>query len=560
MKFGDDLGEMTYSTKSGRKPRLLLTLGNIQVIDDQNLVCHPGNFVFVLQKPTRKLYLSATTEQERRRWVAELRSMLQEAYFGLNRPSIDSDIARRSLISASKPTLSRWKRRLDCVSKKRRVERKRQQLTKMKQTYAEIWQNVVSTLLSGRMRDDVSMLESLCFAGIPKEFRGRVWAWLLGNKLQVSEDLFEICKSRAQAVQMEMSLKRHVDHSVIESLALSSGSFRGICELRTRSVSSASSASSISEPNVEDDQSLVAAQCMALPLIAKNTIVETLSTGQLKAWSLDAFDTNNLRRARRSSAVLPTQNILQDAVSIAEMLVAHGERSIKLVNIDMPRTFGHHPLFQPGAEGTERTTEVLEAYICYRPDLGYVQGMSYLAATLCFHMDSFTAFKALVALMSSILLFDMFRLGARRTFHYIGVYNEILRYELPVLAAHFHEAGIDPQMYAVDWALTLFTRSLPLDLALRIWDVYVLLGTPFFFQASMGLLSLFQDSLLLMEAENIIRLLHNFPKTTSTQKVFEAIASVKLSCDEINELLAGGNLWSPDENRQVPIKFPDTYE
>lgn len=112
--------------------------------------------------------------------------------------------------------------------------------------------------------------------------------------------------------------------------------------------------------------------------------------------------------------MLPVQNMLQDAVGIAEMLVAHGERSIKLVNVDMPRTFGHHPLFQPGAEGTERTTEVLEAYICYRPDLGYVQGMSYLAATLCFHMDSFTAFKALVALMSSSLLFDMFRLEATR--------------------------------------------------------------------------------------------------------------------------------------------------
>jgi TBC1 domain family member 14 len=41
-------------------------------------------------------------------------------------------------------------------------------------------------------------------------------------------------------------------------------------------------------------------------------------------------------------------------------------------------------------------------------------------------------------------------------------------------------------MYAVDWALTLFTRSLPLNLAFRLWDCFVLVGTPFFFQASMG--------------------------------------------------------------------------
>ena len=110
----------------------------------------------------------------------------------------------------------------------------------------------------------------------------------------------------------------------------------------------------------------------------------------------------------------------------------------------------------------------------------------------------------------------------------------------------------------------------------------MLLGSPFFFHASMGklfacafelracnvppccssagLLSLFQDSLLAMEAQDMMRLLHNFPKTTSSQELFEAISSVSLSCQEITNLLAGGTLWSPDEVRQVPVKFPDTYD
>lgn len=84
-------------------------------------------------------------------------------------------------------------------------------------------------------------------------------------------------------------------------------------------------------------------------------------------------------------------------------------------------------------------------------------------------------------------------------------------------------------------ALTLFTRSLPLNLALRIWDCFVLLGTPFFFQASVGaspslpsdfvgsddrsqrtlstgILTLYEDALLGMEAEDIMRFLHNIPK------------------------------------------------
>ncbi|CAI5727051.1 unnamed protein product [Peronospora effusa] len=547
--------EITYSTKSGRKPRLLLSLGDVQVIDDQNQVNHVGNFVFVLQTSTRRLFLSATTEQERRRWVTELHKLLSIVGDEAHRSALEFAVIRRNPSSHATTTLqNQWKKSHKRASKERRLERRRQQLPKLKRTYTETWLDEVFTLPSGSTRDDVPLLDALCFAGIPKELRGRAWAWILGNMLQVNEDLFKICKARAQAVLMEMSLKRDVEYSVIETLTASSVSESAILESPARSVSSVSSVSSTSESTVEDTE-------LSLTTEIWKTCQVTDST-PLAGEALRTIETHisDQRRARQSSVVLPVQNMLQDAVGIAEMLVAHGERSIKLVNVDMPRTFGHHPLFQPGAEGTAHTTEVLEAYICYRPDLGYVQGMSYLAATLCFHMDSFTAFKALVALMSSSLLFDMFRLEATRTFHYINIYNQIFEYELPALAAYFQEIGIDAQMYAVDWALTLFTRCLPLDLALRIWDVYVLLGSPFFFQASMGLLSLFQDSLLTMEPEDIMRLLHTFPKNISSQQLFEAISSVHLSCQEITELLAGGKLWSPDETRQVPVKYPDTYE
>ncbi|KAG7398273.1 hypothetical protein PHYBOEH_011357 [Phytophthora boehmeriae] len=540
--------ELTYSTKSGRKPRLLLSLGGVQVIDDQNQVRHPGNFVFVLQTPTRRLFLSATTEQERRSWVSELRALLSGGYSpSHSEPTVFgrklSDSAKASAVGII--LHDRRKAARKRVSKERRAERRRQQLPKIKQTFSEMWVEEVFTLPSGGTREEVPLLDALCFAGIPKELRGRAWAWILGNTLQVNEDLFQICKRRAQAVLMEMSLKREVDHSVNPADSTSIASI--IPESPVRTISSVSSASSASDSNADE----IEGNCPEAP-----TIIGIAEESDV----ILAADMIDRKRARRSSAVLPVQNMLKDAVGIAEMLVAHGERSIKLVNVDMPRTFGHHPLFQPGAEGTEHTTEVLEAYICYRPDLGYVQGMSYLAATLCFHMDSFTAFKALVALMSSSLLFDMFRLEATRTFHYIEVYNRILEHELPVLAAHFQEQGIDAQMYAVDWALTLFTRSLPLDLALRLWDVYVLLGTPFFFQASMGLLTLFQDALLEMDAGDIMKLLHNFPKTTSSCQLFDAISFVSLSCEEITELLAGGKLWSPDAARQVAVKYPKTYE
>lgn len=45
--------------------------------------------------------------------------------------------------------------------------------------------------------------------------------------------------------------------------------------------------------------------------------------------------------------------------------------------------------------------------------------MSYLAASICLHMETFPAFKALSALMSTNLLFDMFRLQERRVSEYL---------------------------------------------------------------------------------------------------------------------------------------------
>lgn len=112
--------------------------------------------------------------------------------------------------------------------------------------------------------------------------------------------------------------------------------------------------------------------------------------------------------------------------------------------------------------------------------------------------------------------------------------------------------------------MTLFTRSLPLNLALRIWDCFVFLGTPFFFQASvgtlngvlreprccicrikanysllsslaLGILTLYEDALLAMEAEDIMRFLHNIPKVRSAVSL--TFGLVQRCCSKSNSNL-----------------------
>jgi TBC1 domain family member 14 len=58
------------------------------------------------------------------------------------------------------------------------------------------------------------------------------------------------------------------------------------------------------------------------------------------------------------------------------------ENTVSLIPLDLPRTFPALAFFQPSGPWHDHLRQVLEAYACYRPDIGYVQGMSYIAASL----------------------------------------------------------------------------------------------------------------------------------------------------------------------------------
>ena len=78
------------------------------------------------------------------------------------------------------------------------------------------------------------------------------------------------------------------------------------------------------------------------------------------------------------------------------------ETSLQLIDTDLPRTFPKMQLFGRDDAFHARLRQVLEAYTCSRPDLGYIQGMSYLAAMLSLYArDSFEAFKCLANMMVS---------------------------------------------------------------------------------------------------------------------------------------------------------------
>jgi len=85
---------------------------------------------------------------------------------------------------------------------------------------------------------------------------------------------------------------------------------------------------------------------------------------------------------------------------------------------------------------------------------------------------------------------------------YVNTYNVLLERHLKHVYDHMTLHNIDSRIYFVDWILTLYTKSFPMDVACQILDVYLLEGEFFLFRVALGVLSYIQGKLLVCGFRN----------------------------------------------------------
>lgn len=69
---------------------------------------------------------------------------------------------------------------------------------------------------------------------------------------------------------------------------------------------------------------------------------------------------------------------------------------------------------------------------------------------------------------------------------YYASYNDLLAENLPHVHKHFVTSHLTPDLYLLDWIYTVFTKAMNLDLASRVWDVFLRDGEEFLFRAALG--------------------------------------------------------------------------
>uniref|UniRef100_A0A7N5ZVN0 TBC1 domain family member 4 n=1 Tax=Anabas testudineus TaxID=64144 RepID=A0A7N5ZVN0_ANATE len=207
--------------------------------------------------------------------------------------------------------------------------------------------------------------------------------------------------------------------------------------------------------------------------------------------------------------------------------------------VDLGRTFPTHQYFsaQLGA-GQLSLYNLLKAYSLLDTEVGYCQGISFVAGVLLLHMSEEQAFDT--------LKFLMYDLGIRRQYRPDMVSLQIQMYQLSRLLHdyhhelynHFEEHEISPSLYAAPWFLTLFASQFPLGFVSRIFDFVFVQGTEVIFKVALCLLSSHEGEIVECDSfESIV----DYLKTTLptlTQTVMEQTIAKVMEMDISKQLHA----------------------
>eukprot|EP00927_Polykrikos_kofoidii_P050740 TRINITY_DN44620_c0_g1_i1.p1 TRINITY_DN44620_c0_g1~~TRINITY_DN44620_c0_g1_i1.p1 ORF type:complete len:367 (+),score=48.37 TRINITY_DN44620_c0_g1_i1:159-1259(+) len=174
------------------------------------------------------------------------------------------------------------------------------------------------------------------------------------------------------------------------------------------------------------------------------------------------------------------------------------------IAVDIGRTFPELESFDEVQQ--QRLLRVLNAYANYKPEVGYCQGVNFVAGLLLLVSDhEQESFSVLICLMDRLGLPGFYSDKLVLLRRYLRACDRMVADTVPELRDHFLRESVQPALYLHRWFLTLFINCFPLSMVMVIWDVIVCEGLPVILRIAVSILQVLKDSLLCMQFEEIIR-------------------------------------------------------
>lgn len=243
---------------------------------------------------------------------------------------------------------------------------------------------------------------------------------------------------------------------------------------------------------------------------------------------------NQLEITENLYAVLQTQakNFSSMNSEIPEVYAA-----LRRMENDMKETF---PAFKASnvQVSEEAVTKILKAFIFYRPDVGYVKGMSHLVQVLLMYCSEYQAFSCFINLTHSYHFLTFFRGDMRHIEWRIRFFDEMFEKEIPNLFKHFKALDVTTEMFLLDWFLSLFSVIIrDADIVSRIWDCFFLEGDVFAIKTALAILKYFELELKMLTFDGVTNFLWKLPKDMDEEMLFDLIEKINIPWSHYQKVL-----------------------
>ncbi|KAM3136679.1 hypothetical protein pb186bvf_011315 [Paramecium bursaria] len=176
----------------------------------------------------------------------------------------------------------------------------------------------------------------------------------------------------------------------------------------------------------------------------------------------------------------------------------------EIITMDVQRSFHLHFDKIPSS----KLQSLLRTYAYYNKEIGYCQGMNYIAGYLYINFqDEEVAYEIFNSVMRNSFEY-YFKQDFEMMKQVFYTHNRILSIFMPQLYHHFKQQKIDPSYYITSWFMTVYSQvyQFHYESALLniIWDMFMLQSWKGFYKCTLFLLDFFKRQFYELEFEQIL--------------------------------------------------------
>jgi len=111
-------------------------------------------------------------------------------------------------------------------------------------------------------------------------------------------------------------------------------------------------------------------------------------------------------------------------------------------------------------------------------------------------LEEHQVFWLMVVLLEEVLPADYYARDLSGCNVDLRVFRDMLAKRQPKLWDHMSKAGLGPEVFCLEWFIALFSKTMPTETVLRVWDALFLEGYKIIFRIGLAVLQIYDKELL----------------------------------------------------------------